>query len=191
MAFVNYTDYVGHGASLGAAAPLTPYTDPTGEVWVAKGGVNGGAWKKARDVLHCSYYRNTAWTTGTSSTAFITANSGGFDTVVSDPYTIYTQAAGITIPVAGLWHFDIALGIATATANAWLAVSLRDALGNFVWAQNTIGSGTTATGLIANVSFSRPCLVNDVYRPYQSASAAIAGGTGVGFRISADYLGTG
>jgi hypothetical protein len=98
----NVTDVRPHGLGpevpLAAGAALSSYTDPiTSEVWVAKGGVNGGAWRKARDVLHAQMQRAAAFT-ATGTNTILT-----YDTVVNDPYGLWVTN-GYTAPVAGLWR---------------------------------------------------------------------------------------
>src|SRR5215831_4318013 len=44
-------------AALAAGAAFQSFTDALGDVWVAQGGVNSGAWKRARDVLKSRVYR--------------------------------------------------------------------------------------------------------------------------------------
>jgi hypothetical protein len=83
------------------ASPFVSFTDGGGEVWVAKGGVNGGAWKKARDVLRAKVYRNAA---GTVTQA--TGINMGFDVAQEDPYGLLapspTYPSGqVTVPIAG------------------------------------------------------------------------------------------
>jgi hypothetical protein len=81
-------------------APVTTggiqsFIDVYGDMWVAKPGVNGGAWRKARDVLHAVIYRNAAWSSG--STIVV-----AFDTVLRDTYGMFSSN-GYLIPVAG-WY---------------------------------------------------------------------------------------
>jgi len=39
---------------------IQTFIDVNGEQWVAKVGVYGGVWKRARDVMHAIAYRNAA-----------------------------------------------------------------------------------------------------------------------------------
>jgi hypothetical protein len=100
MTLINYTDFVPTPAPLTSGTTIQPYTDPTGEVWVAKNGVNGGNWFKARDVLRAQITRNAAYTT-TANTNVIMP----YDLVVQDTYGLATlgAAAAFNIPVAG-WY---------------------------------------------------------------------------------------
>lgn len=97
---------------LGAGAPFQSFTDPSGQVWVAKGGVYGGAWKRARDVLH----------------SFVTRTSGGYvqsywqnvgyDSVMNDPYGIFNLTDhNWYVPIAGIWQFNHRVAIQYAAAD--------------------------------------------------------------------------
>lgn len=67
----NITDLRGGGLTVAGGPPSTPlaagaafqsFTDSTGTVWIAKGGVNGGAWRKASDVLRVRAYVSIGFT---------------------------------------------------------------------------------------------------------------------------------
>jgi hypothetical protein len=137
----NIVDVRPHGLGpevpLSAGAALAFYTDPQGEAWVAKGGVNGGAWKKARDVLRARLYRGAAFTT--------IAGGGGqafpFDTVDYDSYGLGAvgAAAGFTVPVAGIYRLVVAIhltGATTAGRNYLFATISAPALQVLVADQN-------------------------------------------------------
>jgi hypothetical protein len=173
-------------APVTSGSGVQSYTAPTGEVFVAANGVNSGVWKRATDVLHGSWYRNASWNSATGSTTF------AFDTMVYDPYSIYTAttANGIVTPITGLWHFDMCLGVGV-TAASWLACSLRDPLGNYVWGAAQAGMPAFTANIWAVVSFSRMFNAGDKIVPFQSASAVLTGQTGLASRLSFDYLGTG
>jgi hypothetical protein len=173
-------------APITSGSGVQSFTDALGDVWVAANGVRGGNWYRARDVLHGSWYRSAAWNTATNSVTFI------FDTVVSDPYSIYTSTStnGIVIPITGLWHFDMGLAC-TVSAAAWFACSLRDPNGNFVWGAAQTGMPAFSASMFGVVSFSRMFNAGDKIVPFASASAAVAGSTGTANHLSFDYLGTG
>jgi hypothetical protein len=95
---------------LAAGAALQSYTTPDGEVWVAKGGVAGGAWQRARDVLHLSLSRAAAFNTPANAiTPF------GFDTVNYDAFAMFNPGTfAITLPIPGRWAFRAKLAASPA-----------------------------------------------------------------------------
>jgi len=116
----NLTDVRPFGLAVAGAPALPPpvtsgstvqsYVDQNGEVWVAKNGVNAGAWRKARDVLHGHWYRAAAVTfTATLATLV-------FDTATRDTYGLYNLTSGVfTCPVAGWYQVS---GLVAATFQA-------------------------------------------------------------------------
>jgi hypothetical protein len=103
---------------LAAGAPFQSFTDDAGEVWVAKGGVNGGAWKRARDVLHCAVSRNTPYTY-TINTPIV------YDTVDRDPYGLWDAAAvGFRVPVAGVYFVSLEATWSATAAGQYLNVAV-------------------------------------------------------------------
>jgi hypothetical protein len=100
---------------------LASWTDATGEVWVARAGVNGGAWRRARDVLRARKYRTTGITAGTTN-AF---NPVPWETTAYDDYAIMTNATEALIcPVAGWWDLRAACATVTPTASTRLGVAI-------------------------------------------------------------------
>jgi hypothetical protein len=83
-------------AAVTTGATIQSFTDSLGDVWVALNGVNGGNWRRARDVLHSAVYRNAAWTTSNANTPI------AFDTVIKDDYGLWVSPSW-TAPVAG-WY---------------------------------------------------------------------------------------
>ena len=86
----------------GLAPPGGPgiqtYSDQSGEVWV---GLNGGPWRRARDVLNLKYTRAAPFTVaGPRQHPHLLP----WDTLIYDPFTIYSPASGLlTCPVAGIY----------------------------------------------------------------------------------------
>lgn len=91
---------------------VASYTDAAGETWVAKNGVNGGAWRKARNVIRARWTRHAALTLPNNS-----ANLLALDTKTFDDYGLYNvqTASQFVCPLPGYYrtvmHFQ-----ATATA---------------------------------------------------------------------------
>jgi hypothetical protein len=133
-------------------APITTgttiqnFTDVWGDVWVAKNGVNGGNWRRARDVLTSKIYRAAAWTTGSSGSLL------SFDSVTRDPYGL-AGGGQWTCPVAGVYAVSAVAGITfTATAQA-AYININDSIvGNVMLAgQHSsmgYGAGLTVSGAI-------------------------------------------
>jgi hypothetical protein len=91
---------------------FTTYTDQFGDLWVAKGGVNGGAWKRPHDVLHCRAYLSTSYT-GTAAAW----NIINFQAIDVDAYGLFsTTTYRFTAPLAGKYLFTSAgiMGFGTA-----------------------------------------------------------------------------
>jgi hypothetical protein len=102
--------------AVGAAAPLTAFTDTSGELWIAKGGVYGGAYRRARDTLRTRVYSGTQSTTANTWTSLNMVNTD------LDPYGVWGQASGYTCPVAG--HYDVGLSLQVSATAAAQTVTL-------------------------------------------------------------------
>jgi collagen triple helix repeat protein len=111
-------DFATHWAPAGVAAlppplaagdPVASFVDASGEVWVAKGGVNAGAWKRARDVVHCGVARLAPYTYDTNIPI-------AYDTVEYDDYGLWDgPSVGFRPPVSGRYLITVQ---ATWTATA-------------------------------------------------------------------------
>jgi hypothetical protein len=103
-------------------APLTSgtttqsYTDPNGDVWVAKNGVNGGNWGRARDVLFARVWRSAAYTYST------TATNMPFDTVSRDLYGMWGSPV-FTFPVVGVYKLDAQCCVAFTAAGQFIGMN--------------------------------------------------------------------
>jgi hypothetical protein len=115
MTLLNYTDPIPLPPLVTSGSAIQSYTDPIGDVWVAANGVNGGAWRRARDVLHSRSYRAAAATITATLTAI------AFDTVVRDPYGLLTGGS-CTVPVPGIYSVTTGTGGLSSTANQGLQV---------------------------------------------------------------------
>lgn len=93
------------------------FTDIWGDVWVAKNGVNGGNWRRARDVLYAKWYRNAA------------VNAGGIaaitlDTMTKDDYGLYAGSA-FTAPVPGWYNVIFQLAVTSTATGQWCTARLN------------------------------------------------------------------
>jgi hypothetical protein len=169
---------------LGSAAPFQSQTDAQGEVWVAKGGVNGGVWYKARDVLGCTYYRAAAFTVSTASSPI------AMDTMVYDPYGLYNSGSAIfTAPVAGTYRFSYQLS-ASATAagqNLQPQLTVSGTSGNWLSENVSGGAQVFSAQVVASIKLTAGQTVTN-----KMLGTAIPGWIGTyGCWLSVDYVGTG
>jgi hypothetical protein len=167
---------------------IQSFTDPSGEVWVAKNTVNGGAWKKARDVLVAAVYRNTTWGPFTGTATVIQ-----FDSTYRDVYGMWGGSPnwGIIAPIPGWYRVHAQVYGSSASASSYISISIWQ---NTV--QRTVGnviSPLTSGGIPTRGWWSGQLNALD----YVSVRAA-QGGTGanmsLGFannRLEVTYLGTG
>jgi hypothetical protein len=167
----------------GSSGPLVARQDMNGDWWVCKQGVNGGLWRRARDVLHCRYWRATAWTTPTGSPATVI-----YDHMANDPYGLYTGGQGV-VPIAGLWRCR-ALYSANSTATAqFLITNIATPDGAQTGQGIAITSGVQ--GMTPAAEVQRICAAGDVFTPQCQGSAALAGNVAPYVAFTLDYLGTG
>jgi hypothetical protein len=170
--------------SITSGSGVQSFTDVLGTVWVAANGVNGGAWKQARDVLYSKWFRSSALTM---------AAAGGLvplDTSVRDQYALYLSAnSGWTIPVSGLWQFTFSLGaVSTAAGQAYNCRLYQNS--------GVITVYTSQSGLAGNLSaisvLEQFCSVGDLVQTYAVSANALAVITGQVWTYGvAQYVGTG
>lgn len=183
------------GAWTGFASPPQPpvttgttvqsFTDAAGDVWVAKNGVNGGAWKKARDVLHASYHRSAAFTIPTGTAAILI-----FDTVENDDYTLLNTGNGIvTFPVAGLWSVDCTIAASPVAATTWIQNILTASAGVSVTGLGPSAGGTTWYTVPAFIKRRQPAGAT-VTPQMQTTPTALAGQPTGATHIAVSYLGS-
>lgn len=106
-------------APVTSGSGIQSYTDPYGDVWVAANGVNGGAWRRARDVLYGRVGRTAAYNyVQNTPTAIPWTTPAQHDT-----YGMYTVAQnGFTVPVAGLWTVHAQLCITFTAVGQFLGL---------------------------------------------------------------------
>jgi hypothetical protein len=193
----NLTDVRPFGLAAGNGAagrpPVTTgattqsFTDQHGVTWVARNGVNGGAWRRARDVLTSVMGRNAAWTTAVAVAAF------GFDMVIRDPYVMAAGAPTTwTVPVAGLYRFRANLACTATATGQFLTTALRQNAQTFTNSQ-AMASGAQRIDIASEMLVL--CAAGDTFQVMQSASVALAG-SAAAFGVtpciaSLNYEGTG
>ena len=163
MTLLDYANWVPLPAALGAAAPLTSFTAPDGEVWVAKGGVNGGQWRKARDVLRVKACRQAAYNLGTAAVAM------PWDLSIYDDYGL-RSGSNFTAPIAGWWRMHTQVGAAATASGQYQA-------GTIVFGSSTAVRTNqymfAATNFYMHMSGIFRCNAGDVCYSTQYASAAM------------------
>jgi hypothetical protein len=171
---------------LAAGAAFASYVDTSGEVWVAKGGVYGGAWKRARDVIGCRYHRNAAYTAPAPPGGVF-----GMDTMDYDPYRLYGgNVTGLfTCPIAGVYLVSYQYASQTTANGQYVQATVRKN-GAAVAAYNGYGS-QNVYATYAAVTDQIACAAGDTLAGWMQGSIAMSGLTGVGAYIAISYLGTG
>jgi len=130
-----------------SGSTVQTYTDPTGEVWIAKNGVKGGNWYRARDVIRSRVYRNATWTANASSTLFV------FDSMTKDDYTFYNLTSGIfTCPVAGWYHAMSQIGVQYSTASLAVGAAIVLQQNGVGYSQTNDIRTTTVNGILSYYS---------------------------------------
>lgn len=188
MTQLNYTDFVPTPAPLASGAALASYTDPTGEVWVAKGGVNAGQWKRAKDVLHARSYKTSAWTASAGAWLTLTMESLQFD-----DYGMYSNSTGLfTPPILGMYRFTFQCG-ATATATGqWVQPGIWETSPSTVVADGLVHTSVAYSCRTIATCTRRITSLTDTYYTRFACSTALAGLTATdGTYFEMDYLGTG
>jgi hypothetical protein len=162
------------------------FTDVWGDVWIAKNGVYGGAWKRARDTLYGKWYRSAALTVGAYGPLQL-------DATTRDPYSMFFNVAqgAAAVPIAGV--YDMLLQIsATATATGqW--VQPRIFINSELMAvSQSYASSANAFSSVVSQQFA--CNAGDVLQFFINISASLAIGVGApGYWTYAtvEYYGTG
>jgi len=181
----------GAWAALSPPAPLTTggptvWTDPNGVVWIAKAGVNGGAYRQCRDVVHARVSTNAIYSITPTPTAI------PFNTIERDPLGLYTTGSQrFTCPVAGLYSVT-ARNLFQITA-AGQQVSCHFYKNGTVHSQSSILPGSTSTvGMNVNASVIL-CAANDYLQVFQIATATVSSvfGDATATNATFDYIGTG
>jgi hypothetical protein len=156
---------------------IQSFLDLYRELWIAKPGVNGGNWRKARDVLHASVYRNAALVAPTANSVFPA------DTVIRDPYGIWVGSPtyAFVLPVAGSvsgavypaswWRFAFHWVLQSATSPNYVGCQIFQN-GSGVTQDNMIMNQTSAGNCSARTQYMGLGSANDTFQAYYSSSVA-------------------
>lgn len=192
IAAANINDVRPWGLSVGGAQALPPpvttgatvqtFTDGGGNLWVAKAGVFGGAWRPARDVLQVAVHRSLAFTINGQQTLLMDVND-------YNPFAIYGSPGQFTVPVAGLWRFDEVIAATATAANQWIQANLN-VNGSLVFQTQGVTGGAN---WFACVCYGvRNCAVGDTIQTNMNSSTSLNGQNLLAItRASCQYLGTG
>lgn len=158
---------------LAAGAPFQSFTDGSGEVWVAKGGVNGGVFRKARDVLRSRTCRNGAWTVTTTMARTNPGDpAGGYD-----DFALFNSGSWLaTVPLAGYWRVSWNVRSYVTASGQWLQAAIYKS--NAVTASNLSWSAGTSPAMQVEVIDTIRCNAGDTLEAWAQASASLTGGTG-------------
>jgi hypothetical protein len=189
----NIVDVRPGGLGMGAGGLPPPITsgstiqawqDSTGEWFVAKNGVNGGTWRKARDVLHAHVYRSASWSFSAGEITF------NFDTAVFDAYGLFTPGGNFTCPIPGLWQVASKYSHTPVGTNyTYMGVTVNGVVSAYVGGFNTsltAGSQTACTPILVKAA------AGDHIGHVIGASAIMNGTVGQPYTWGTlDYIGTG
>lgn len=173
-------------APVTSGSGIQSFTDALGDVWIAANGVAGGAWKRARDVLHSRWYRASAFSLVVGIAIL------PMDTLVNDPYGLYaTATAAFTAPVNGVYQCGLTIAAQPTAAGAYISALLYTG-GNPLAVVNNYASAVGQTWVpIATTSVYLAAGASIVTEGRSSAGSA-AGVAGYGNTYASfDYLGTG
>jgi hypothetical protein len=174
-------------APLAAGALFQSFTDVTGDVWVAQGGVYGGAWKRARDVLKARAYPNANVAITTAGWVVI-----GLTNISFDSYGLMSLSNNRFIcPIPGIYRVHGTVGY-TAVVARYIASLYKNGVemgrGNDLY-------NSTAQIISLVVSDMMVCAAGDFIQLYGYASGATStyygGGTASLTFLSVAYDGTG
>jgi hypothetical protein len=189
MTLLNFTDPI----PFPAGGPLTSgqgsFTDPTGDIWVAKAGVNGGNWRRARDVMHARYYRTAAFTLTASAWVNLT-----LDTLQYDDYGLYSTSTGLFTPmITGFWRLTFIVGATPTASGQWIQPGIWESSNSSVPAADVLAHSALVYALVTQVSVSRRITTtSDTYYLRVACSAALAMQTNTDHcALEMDWVGTG
>jgi hypothetical protein len=182
--FAAYVPLIPLPAPVTSGSAIQVYTDPYGDVWVAKNGVDSGNWHRARDVLYCRITRTAAYTLPASPNGVAMPWDGAV--AGQDKYGMY-NGTGITVPIGGIWMFGAVIELNNTAVN--------QVLGYYVGASRSSTNQMPGTGFPLRVAHTTTQItaanaaVNVVFE-YTTASLVMTVGTGDRCHMWAQYLGT-
>jgi hypothetical protein len=103
MTIATYATIVPLPPPVTGGTTIQSFTDPNGDVWVAKSGIRGGGWRRPRDVLRARLHRATNFNLGAAAWTPVQ-----FDTITWDEYGLLTLNSNnvLTCPLAGMWQVN-------------------------------------------------------------------------------------
>jgi hypothetical protein len=164
------------------------FTDAQGMVWVAANGVNAGAWKLAKDVLHARYYRNAALTLSAGAWKSVPMDTRDFD-----DYGLYTTSTGYFLPpLAGMWQLVLCVTAAATATAQWLQPGIVGTTSSYTAQGLYHASGAYSVTGYAQVTRRLPSAGSENFYASVACSTALALGTGTTVTwFEMHYLGTG
>jgi len=164
---------------LSSGAPFTQFTDNLGDIWVAKGGVNGGVFRRARDVLYVKVARLAAITIGTGN------NPYPWDTTVRDLYGMFVYP-NITVPLQGTWLLTSSTGYNLPAGAQTNNLVIRNGVTQEAWSASIIGAGGSDIALAVQIN----CAANDTLQLQINANIATPILAGQGYNnMAVSYIG--
>jgi hypothetical protein len=176
-------------AILGMPPPVTTgtaiqtFTDPLGDIWIAKNGVNGGNWKRARDAISCRAGLAAFTLSGSLNQLPLLIPAA------VDPYGFMT-GSGFIVPITGRYQISSTVQIAgVPTNNAPGFRILRNGT-DVSAAISVFQASASAQNVGTNMSEIVALNAGDTIRPGigNVSGGTIASGTGA---LTAAYLGSG
>jgi hypothetical protein len=171
---------------------LQTFTDVLGDLWVAQNGTAGGAWKRARDVLHARVYRNAAFNCNSGTLTLVP-----MDGVYRDAWGM-SDGSGIAFLVTGAFAVTMQLGFVATVAAQWM---MTRAYVGPVGSELLLGAAQNASA-IASGTWSASVTFNHVVTNAAShvltqvtasgtMALSVAAGSPTWCWLSVSYLGTG
>lgn len=124
-----------------ASSGRISYTDATGQIFVAQGGVVGGAYRKAHDVLYARTYYNGGSNTVAGDHVF------AFDTIDYDTYGLFLSKYSFVTPLAGIYLLNTQINVLATAVNQWISVRFAQLVGA-TWV--TLAAGGTNAVAVGN-----------------------------------------
>jgi hypothetical protein len=173
---------------LTSGSPLQAFTDSTGEAWIAKGDVNGGKWKRARDAIHCRVCRSAVWSIPVNPPVPLP-----WDTINNDLFGLYVLASNsFVIPVSGVYRVTIKMAPSGGVSAYYWQMSI--AVNGGARDTNYGQFGSSPNGMDDLMTGSIVCNAGDLVTTLtrgSTAACSIPIGTSDRNFAELDYLGTG